>query len=119
MPTSAPEISSIDLRVACLGERPGSSSMTRSTFSTTTIASSTSRPMATTMPNSVRLLIENPASDRIPQVPSSTTGTAIVGISVARRLCRNRYMIPNTSTTATSRVTATSWIESRTNGVVS
>ena len=57
MPTSAGVISSIDLRVASFGLRP-SSVITRSTFSTTTIASSTSRPMASTMPNMVRVLIE-------------------------------------------------------------
>ncbi|MCY1372338.1 hypothetical protein D9M69_595380 [compost metagenome] len=57
MPTSAPVISFIDLIVAAFASSP-SSCMTRSTFSTTTIASSTSRPMASTMPNSVSTLIE-------------------------------------------------------------
>ncbi|MCY1218166.1 hypothetical protein D9M72_301050 [compost metagenome] len=57
MPTSAGVISAIDLRVASLGESP-SSCITRSTFSTTTMASSTSRPMASTMPNMVSVLIE-------------------------------------------------------------
>ncbi len=57
MPTSAPVIWSIDLRVASRGERP-SSAMTRSTFSMTTMASSTSKPMASTMPNMVSVLME-------------------------------------------------------------
>ena len=57
MPTSAPVIWSIDLRVASFGDRP-SSLITRSTFSTTTMASSTSRPMASTMPNIVSVLME-------------------------------------------------------------
>ena len=57
MPTRAGVISAIDLRVASLGDRP-SSLITRSTFSTTTMASSTSRPMASTMPNMVSVLIE-------------------------------------------------------------
>jgi len=57
IPTSAPVIWSIDLRVASLGERP-SSAMTRSTFSITTMASSTRRPMARTMPNIVSVLME-------------------------------------------------------------
>ena len=57
MPISAPVISPIDLRVASLGDNP-SSLITRSTFSTTTMASSTSRPMASTRPNMVRVLIE-------------------------------------------------------------
>ena len=58
MPISAPVISSIDLRgrLAC-GDSP-SSCMTRSTFSTTTMASSTSRPIASTMANMVSVLIE-------------------------------------------------------------
>ena len=57
MPIRAPVIWSIDLRVASRGDRP-SSLMMRSTFSTTTMASSTSRPMASTMANMVRVLME-------------------------------------------------------------
>ncbi len=57
MPTRAGVISAIDLRVASFGVSP-SSLITRSTFSTTTIASSTSRPIASTMPNIVSVLIE-------------------------------------------------------------
>ena len=57
MPIRAPVISFIDLRVASMGDKP-SSDITRSTFSTTTMASSTSRPMASTRPNMVRVLIE-------------------------------------------------------------
>ncbi len=57
MPISAPLIWSIDRRVASSG---GSfcSAITRSTFSTTTMASSTSRPIASTIANSVSVLIE-------------------------------------------------------------
>ena len=95
MPIRAPVISSIDLMVA---SRPVRFSvvMTRSTFSTTTIASSTRSPIASTSPNMVRVLMENPAAYIIANVPSSTTGTAMVGMSVARRFCRNRYMMMNT-----------------------
>jgi hypothetical protein len=57
MPISAPTIWSIDLRVASFGDNP-SSLIKRSTFSTTTIASSTSRPMASTVANMVSVLIE-------------------------------------------------------------
>ncbi|MNT59725.1 hypothetical protein D3C72_1972580 [compost metagenome] len=57
IPTSAPVICDMDLRVASSGDKP-SSLITRSTFSTTTIASSTSRPMASTMANMVKVLIE-------------------------------------------------------------
>ena len=45
-------ISIIAFFVASAGDRFGSSSMTRSTFSTTTIASSTRIPIASTMANS-------------------------------------------------------------------
>src|SRR6267378_979259 len=54
MPTSAPVIWPMDLIVASLGERP-SSAMMRSTFSTTTMASSTSRPMASTTQHGQRV----------------------------------------------------------------
>ncbi len=118
MPTSAPVIWSIDLRVASSGDSP-SSLISRSTFSTTTMASSTSRPMASTIANIVSMLIEKPSAASTPNVPSSTTGTAIVGISVARRFCRNRYMTRNTRTIASSSVLTTSLIEARTKGVVS
>ena len=93
--------------------------MTRSTFSTTTMASSTSRPMDSAMPNMVSVLIEKPKAASTPKVPNNTTGTAMVGMSVARAFCRNRNMTRNTSTTASNRVFTTSMIEVRTNGVVS
>ena len=48
------------LRVACRGGRP-SSLITRSTFSTTTMASSTTMPITSTMPNMVSTLMENPS----------------------------------------------------------
>ena len=99
MPISAPVIWSIDFRVASFGGRP-SSVITRSTFSTTTIASSTRRPIASTTPNMVSVLIEKPSAAITPKVPSSTTGTAMVGISVARMFCRKRNITRNTSATA-------------------
>src|SRR3546814_14458896 len=74
--------------------------MMRSTFSTTTMASSTSRPIASTIANMVRMLIVKPAASSTAKVPSSTTGTASVGTSVARKFCRNRYMTRKTSTIA-------------------
>ena len=118
MPISAPVIWSIDLRVASSGDRP-SSLMMRSTFSTTTIASSTSRPIASTIANMVSMFTDMPSAASTPKVPSSTTGTAIVGIRVARKFCRNRYMTRNTRTIASIRVMTTPSIEMRTNGVVS
>ena len=58
---TGPDTSSIALRVASSGDSP--CSMCRSTFSTTTIASSTTMPIASTRPNSVRLFSEKPSSE--------------------------------------------------------
>ena len=118
MPISALVIWSIERLVASLGGKP-SSVITRSTFSTTTMASSTSRPIASTMPNMVSVLIEKPNAAIRPKVPSSTTGIAMVGISVARKFCRNRYITRKTSTTASISVITTDSIEILTKGVVS
>src|SRR3546814_6710852 len=71
------------------------------------------------MPNKVNVLIEYPSIDMMPKVPSSTTGTAIVGIIVARQFCRNRNITRKTSTIASIRVCTTCSTERRTNGVVS
>jgi glycine/D-amino acid oxidase-like deaminating enzyme len=58
-------------------------------------------------------------AERTPMVPRSTTGTAMVGMSVARKFCRNRYITRNTSTIASRSVFTTSSMERRTNGIVS
>ena len=42
--------------------------------------------------------------------PMSATGTTSVGISVARKLCRNTSITMNTSTTAMISVMMTSWM---------
>ena len=81
MPMIAPEIWPIALRVASRGGRP-SSLMMRSTFSTTTIASSTTMPITSTMPNIVSTLIEKPSASSTAKVPSSATGTTMVGMIV-------------------------------------
>ncbi len=118
IPTSAEVISRMDWRVASLAESPVSC-ITRSTFSTTTIASSTSRPMASTMANMVSVLIEYPATDSTPKVPSSTTGTAIAGIKVARKFCKKMNITITTSSMASAKALTTSSIEARTKGVES
>ena len=56
-----PDTSSIALRVASIGSCP--SAMWRSTFSTTTIASSTTMPMARTRPKSESVFSEKPISE--------------------------------------------------------
>ena len=52
------------------------------------MASSTTRPMASTSPKSDSVLIEKPSSGNTMNVPTSDTGTASSGISVARKPCR-------------------------------
>src|SRR5215470_5662571 len=63
------------------------STMCRSTFSITTIASSTTKPVASVMPNNVSVLIENPSSFTKMNVPISDTGIVIAGINVVRQSC--------------------------------
>ena len=60
-----------------------------------------------------------PAAARTAKVPSSTTGMARVGTSVARRFCRNRYITRKTSTIASMRVFTTDSIEALTTGELS
>src|SRR5258708_14842027 len=103
---SAAETSSIVLCAASLADMPRA--MLRSTFSTTTMASSTTMPTASTRPNSDRLLIEVPSTARIEKEPTSDTGMAITGMSVARQSCRNKYTTPTTRTMAMPIVSITS-----------
>ncbi len=78
--------------------------MLRSTFSTTTMASSTTMPMASTSPNSERLLSEKPNIAMKKKVPISDTGMAMIGMTAARQVCRNRI------TTSTTRMTASTMV---------
>ena len=87
--TSELAISSIDRIVASLGAR-WCCAMLRSTFSTTTIASSTTMPIASTSPNSVRRLIEKPSASMPAKVVISATQIATLQMIVVRKLCRNR-----------------------------
>jgi hypothetical protein len=64
------------------------------------MVSSTSSPMAITMENMVSILMEYPNAPSAAQVPRSTTGTAMVGISVARMFPMKSHMTRNTSTIA-------------------
>ena len=93
--------------------------MMRSTFSITTMASSTTMPIASTRANNVSTLIEKPRIQRPRNVPITLTGTASIGISVARQLWRNTNTTQATSSIASSSVNTTSLIDSVTNGVVS
>ena len=107
-----PETSSIAFRVAAIGDRP--SSIWRSTFSTTTIASSTTIPIERTRPKSDSVLSENPRPSITANVPTSDTGTATSGMIDARHVCRNTMTTMTTSTIASNSVTTTERIDSRT-----
>ena len=82
-------------------------------FSITTIASSTTMPVASMMPKSVSVLIEKPNSLTNANVPTSDTGIVIAGMSVLRQFCRNRNITRMTSTIASTSVFSTSRIDSR------
>ncbi len=88
--------------VASRGDRP--SAMCRSTFSTTTIASSTTMPMASTSPNNDSVLMEKPNASSTANVPMTETGTATRGMIDARHVCKNRMTTSTTSAIASSSV---------------
>ena len=91
--------------------------MPRSTFSTTTMASSTTMPIASTRPKSDRLFRLNPNIAMKKKVPISDTGMAMSGIMAARQLCRNRITTPTTSSTALMMVSWTALTDSWMNWV--
>ncbi len=78
--------------------------MIRSMFSSTTIASSTTIPMASVIANNVRVLIEKFRTQRPAIVPISDTGTASIGMSVARQLCRKTNTTMSTRSPASKSV---------------
>ena len=118
IPINAPLISCIDAIEACCA-LICCSCINRSTFSTTTIASSTRSPMAKTNANKVKVLILIPSTYRMASVPKITTGTVMVGISVARQFCKKTNMTTITKSTASNSVLTTSLIDSCTKGVLS
>ena len=108
--TMGPETSFMAAIVACFGFRP--SSIFAVTASTTTIASSTTMPMANTSPSSESVLMEKPSKGKTAKVPISETGTANDGIRVARALCRKINTTRITSAIAWNRVITISRIPS-------
>src|SRR6185312_14582731 len=115
--TTGADTSFMAWTVASFGDMP--SSMCRCTDSTTTIASSTTMPMASTRPNMLVMLIEKCNIGNSAKVPTTATGTVSSGISVARQLCRNRNTTRITRPIASSSVISTSLIAARTNMVES
>ena len=91
--------------------------MLRSTFSTTTMASSTTMPIASTSPNKDRLLSVKPKAAMKKKVPISDTGMATSGMIAARQVCRNRITTSTTSTVASPMVSITASTDCRMNCV--
>ena len=89
------------------------------TASTTTIASSTTSPMASTSAKRESVLMENPRNGKKMNVPTSETGTAMSGMRVARQFWRNRKTTRITSRIASPIVVAISRMPSVTGRVVS
>ena len=115
MATIGPVTSSMASRAACCGVLPFS--MCRSTFSTTTIASSTTMPIDNTKPNRDSVLREKPIKCMMANVPTSETGTASSGMSEARQLRRNTTTTITTSRIASNRVVTTDSSDARTKTV--
>ena len=80
-------------------------------FSTTTMASSTTRPIASTIANSVSRLKLNPAAIIRAQTPISDSGIVTTGMMTERNEARNRKITTMTMRTASIKVFCTSWIE--------
>ena len=88
-------------------------------FSSTTIASSTTRPTARTNPNNINKFIENPMPASIVKTPINETGIAQKGTNAALAVPRNRYVTADTRIIARIIASTTSLIDSLTNSVTS
>lgn len=80
-------------------------------FSSTTIESSTTKPMANTKASKVNKLIEKPNHDNTIIEPIKATGTVTAGISVALTLPKNKKITNTTIIMAMPSVLYTSSIE--------
>ena len=110
---------SVIFRISTFSPFASASSSRRVTFSTTTMASSTTMAMANTKPNKVNVLMENPKSDITAKVPINDTGMVMQGIKTARQLCRKKNITNTTRIVASMKVFITSSMESCTTSVVS
>ncbi|KWV86430.1 hypothetical protein PFLmoz3_03863 [Pseudomonas fluorescens] len=82
-------------------------------FSSITMASSTTKPVAMVRAISVRLLMENPARYITPKVPTRDSGTAMDGMIVALTRRRNRNVTMTTRAMAIRSSCCTSLTEAR------
>ena len=88
-------------------------SMCRLVFSSTTMASSTTKPVATVSAIRLRLFRLKPRKYITPKVPSSETTVATAGIRVARALRKNALTTSTTSAIEISSVISISLSEAR------
>ena len=100
--TTAPASSAMASSAAPCGSAP--SSIRPAMSSLTTMASSTTMPVASTSPNRIRLLRFDPLSRTTTRLPIRATGTAMPGISASRQRPRNSTSTTSTSTTASRSV---------------
>ncbi|MNJ36500.1 hypothetical protein D3C77_312910 [compost metagenome] len=117
MVSTGPAISRAPFLAACKDDSP--SSMRRWTFSTTTIASSTTRPMAKTMASSVSRLRLKPRASMIAAAPSSDSGMLSTGTATARMEPRKRKITSTTSRPAITNLSSTLSIAASMNTVTS
>src|SRR3954469_11137786 len=82
-------------------------------FSITTIASSTTKPVATVIAISDRLSMLKPSRYMTPKVPISDTGTATLGMNVERQSRRKAKTTRMTSRIEMTSVISTSRTEER------
>ncbi len=101
-------------RVPMMAARKGSSPclICRSTFSSTTMASSTTRPMASTMASKVIRFMEKPNRSIIITTPIRLSGIVMIGMMTARKEPRNKVITTSTMAAASSMVLITSWMDS-------
>ena len=79
-------------------------------FSTTTIASSTTRPIASTIASSVSRLMVKPITSMRKHAPTRESGIATSGMMTERAEPRNRKITTITMASASTRVVTTSSI---------
>ena len=90
------------------------------TASTTTMASSTTMPMASTSPNIESVLMEKPRSGKEDEgADERDRDGERAGMIVARIFCRKMKTTSVTRISASTKVFTISWIEASTAGVVS
>jgi hypothetical protein len=75
------------------------------------MASSTTRPIASTSASRVSRLMEKPKASIIAKVPTSDSGIATTGMNTERGEPRNRNTTSTTITSASTRLVTTSSIE--------